>query len=180
MDRTCARCGISIEHRDKRSRHCSPTCRDRDSAGSVKGRSRTCAHCGGEFVATKAPHVYCSALCRSRADVERSRDAYNRRNAERRARERGAQVGERFTHLEVFDRDGWICQLCLAPIDWNRSGRDPLAPALDHRVPLLHGGTHSLANVQASHFGCNAAKGARMNVILLPVPRARALVGMGS
>lgn len=101
----------------------------------------------------------------------RNREAYNRRNAARRAAQReAAVVGEVFTREEIFDRDGWICQLCLAPIDWNRSGRDPLAPALDHRIPLKHGGMHTRENAQAAHFACNSRKAARLDVIVLPVP----------
>jgi 5-methylcytosine-specific restriction endonuclease McrA len=169
-ERSCARCGVDISHRDSRSRHCSPLCRDRDYEGSVIGTVRACLWCGAAFAPTKNPHVYCSSQCRSSADIDRNREAYNRRNASRRALERGARTDETFDRLEIFDRDGWICQLCLAPIDWDLSGRDPLAPALDHIVPLNKGGDHSRANVQASHFGCNARKSDRDDVILLPPP----------
>jgi len=133
---------------------------------------RSCEHCSATFAPTKGTQRFCSPKCRAKADLIRNREAYNRRNAERRARERGARVGgERFTREQVFDRDGWICQLCLAPIDWNRTGRDPLAPSLDHVVPLDRGGTHTLDNVQAAHFACNCSKQNR-EVVLLPVPRA--------
>lgn len=169
--RTCARCDVGIADRDKRSRHCSALCRDRDYAGSVIGTVRACLQCGASFSPTKNPHVYCSTECRARSDVARNREAYNRRNAERRARERGAVVGEkRFTRKEVFDRDGWICQLCLAPIDWSLTGRGRLAPALDHIIPLARGGSHAWENAQAAHSGCNARKRDRLDVLILPVP----------
>lgn len=171
-ERLCVRCGVNIDHRDIRSRHCGPRCRDRDQEGSVIGSVRDCAHCGQEFTPSKNPHIYCSKACRDRADLERNRAAYRSRGAVRRARERGARVGETFTHEQVFDRDGWICQLCLTPINWTLSGRDPLAPALDHIVPISKGGTHSLDNVWASHFGCNARKGAREGAMLLAPPGA--------
>lgn len=160
--RTCARCGVSIEHRDRRSRHCSSLCRNRDYEGSVIGTVRACLRCGTVFSPTKNPHVYCSKTCRDRADLDRNRAEYNRRNAERRARERGARTDESFTREEVFDRDGWICQLCIAPIDWQYTGRHPLAPALDHRIPLNCGGLHEWSNVQAAHFSCNARKQDRL------------------
>lgn len=168
--RSCARCGVNIDHRDIRSRHCSPLCRDRDWSGAAVGTVRACGHCGISFPPTKGTHVYCSSECRARADVERNRSAYNARNAERRARERGARTGESFTREEIFDRDGWICQLCLGPIDWNLSGRGRFSPALDHIVPLARGGAHVRENVQASHAGCNARKRDRLGIILLPVP----------
>lgn len=167
--RTCARCGVDIAHRDVRSRHCSPLCRDRDREGSVRGEKRACLWCKSEFVATKNPHVYCTPVCRARADVVRNRGAYNRRNAERRARERNAPQVEKFTREEILDRDGWVCQLCLAPIDWNLTGRGRFAPAVDHIVPLNRGGAHTRENVWAAHSGCNARKQDR-EVGLLPVP----------
>lgn len=168
--RACARCGVDIQHRDKRSRHCSSLCRDRDYEGSVKGSTRDCLRCGGPFIASKAPHVYCSRECRAQADVDRNREAYNRRNASRRARERNADVGEEFTRTEIFDRDGWICQLCLAPIDWRRTGRERFAPALDHIIPLNAGGKHQRSNVWAAHSGCNASKQDRTGIPIFPVP----------
>lgn len=172
-ERTCVRCGVDIAGRDKRSRHCSPRCRDRDYAGAAIGTVRACLHCAVSFAPTKGTHVYCSRECRARADVERNREAYNRRNAERRARERGASCGEAFTRTEVFERDGYICQLCFAPTDWWRGGRHPLSPSLDHIVPLNRGGSHALDNVWTAHFACNAAKQDR-TVIVLPVPRVGA------
>lgn len=173
MSRTCARCGIDIEFRDKRSRHCSTLCRDRDCEGSAKGVSRACLWCGKTFIASKAPHVYCARECRSLADVDRNREAYNRRNAARRARERNAGTDETFTRTEIFDRDGWICQLCLSPIDWNLSGRGRFAPALDHILPLNQGGKHQRSNVWAAHSGCNASKQDRLDIVILPVPERR-------
>lgn len=169
--RTCARCGVNIDHRDKRSRHCSPRCRDRDYGGSAVGTVRRCAHCSEPFAPTKAVQVYCGKRCRDRAHLIRNRGEYNRRNAERRARVRGSVAGPPFTREQVFDRDGWICQLCLSPIDWRLSGRSPFAPALDHVIPLNAGGEHGFANTQAAHFGCNASKQDRTDVVLLPVPR---------
>ena len=171
--RLCARCGVNIDHRDVRSRHCSPLCRNRDYEGAVIGTIRDCRACGVQFAPTKGTHIYCSRTCCNRADIARNRADYNRRNAVRRALERGARVeGESFTREEIFDRDGWICQLCFAPIDWTLSGRTPRSPALDHIIPLARGGVHSRDNVWASHFGCNAAKSDRLDVVILPVPRA--------
>jgi 5-methylcytosine-specific restriction endonuclease McrA len=168
--RNCARCGVNIDHRDKRSRHCSALCRTRDYEGSVIGIERNCAHCGSSFSPSKNPQVFCSRKCRSRADVARNREAYNRRNAERRARERNAVVGDPFTRLQVLDRDGWICQLCLTPIDWTLTGRGRFAPAVDHIVPLNKGGTHSFDNVWAAHSGCNASKGDRTDIVMMGAP----------
>lgn len=78
----------------------------------------------------------------------------------RRAAIRGAEV-ERFEHSEVFERDGWICQLCGDPTDWTTHFPDPLSPSLDHIVPLSRGGEHSRANTQCAHLACNIRKGNR-------------------
>lgn len=164
------RCGVDISRRDRRSRHCSPLCRNRDYEGSVIGTTRACAFCGVTFSPSKNPQVYCSRRCGSRADMQKNREAYNRRNAERRARERKAAVGAPFTRKQVLDRDGWICQLCLTPIDWNLTGRSRYAPAVDHIVPLNRGGAHTLDNVWAAHSGCNARKRDRTDVIILGPP----------
>ncbi|NEA63940.1 HNH endonuclease [Streptomyces sp. SID12488] len=37
----------------------------------------------------------------------------------------------------------------------------PMAPTLDHIVPLARGGSHEPANVQAAHFLCNNKKNDR-------------------
>lgn len=79
----------------------------------------------------------------------------------RRARLHGSRA-ERFTHAEILDRDGWICQLCGEPIDPLVRGRQSLAASIDHIVPVALGGDHTRANVQAAHIGCNSAKGARL------------------
>ena len=170
-DRICARCGVDITHRDKRSRHCSPRCRDRDYEGSVIGTTRHCRHCSAPFSPKRGTHVYCSTTCRNRSDVARNREAYNRRNSERRARERGAVIdnASTFTRTDVFDRDGYICQLCFTPINWTLTGRHPMAPSLDHVVPLNKGGEHTLANTWTVHFACNASKSDR-DVLTTPVP----------
>lgn len=173
VGRKCSHCGTGIDHRDVRSRHCSPRCRDRDWRGSSAGKAAQCEWCGDEFIKSKGIHRFCSPRCRSRSDVDRNREAYNSRGAARRARERSAGVVDaEFTRTEVFDRDGWICQLCLTPIDLFASGRHPLAPSIDHIVPLIKGGAHALDNVQCAHFSCNASKSGRYEGVnpILPPP----------
>lgn len=70
---------------------------------------------------------------------------------------------ERIDPRGVFDRDGWICQLCHRPIEPSLRHPDPGSASLDHRVPLAAGGTHTMANVWASHLQCNLRKGARQS-----------------
>ena len=62
----------------------------------------------------------------------------------------------------VYERDGWVCQLCGEPVDPDLKGPDPMCASIDHVVPLSHGGDHSMGNVQLTHLGCNSAKGNRV------------------
>jgi 5-methylcytosine-specific restriction endonuclease McrA len=77
----------------------------------------------------------------------------------RRARLRAAHT-EEFLASEIFERDGWTCQLCFEPIDPTLRNRHPRMASLDHIKPISKGGDHTRDNVQASHYSCNARKGA--------------------
>lgn len=76
----------------------------------------------------------------------------------RRARKRKAHV-EDVDRQAVFERDGWVCQLCRKPIDPTIAWPHSMSPSLDHGIPLGKGGLHSMANCQAAHLGCNISKG---------------------
>lgn len=51
-----------------------------------------------------------------------------------------------------------MCGICGDPIPRAAVVPDPLAPVLDHVVPLARGGVHAIDNVQAAHFLCNSFK----------------------
>lgn len=68
---------------------------------------------------------------------------------------------EPYTRESIFARDGWTCGICDDPIDRDLRAPDPKSASIDHIVPLSRGGDDTPANVQASHFGCNSAKGNR-------------------
>lgn len=59
---------------------------------------------------------------------------------------------------DIYRRDGWICQLCMKPVDRSAKVPDAKAPTLDHIIPLAKGGTHEPRNVQLAHFECNWKK----------------------
>lgn len=61
--------------------------------------------------------------------------------------------------LDVFERDGWVCGICAAPVDRDLQWPDEMSASLDHVVPLSRGGHHVLSNVQLAHLGCNIRKG---------------------
>ncbi len=86
-----------------------------------------------------------------------NRDKNHRRRARLRA---GPSV--KIDPAAIYGRDGWVCRLCTESIDPRCAWPDRRSASLDHIVPLSAGGHHIPANVQASHLGCNLAKGARV------------------
>lgn len=72
-------------------------------------------------------------------------------------------LGEEIVHLEIFERDNWMCGICKEPI--NRYLRKPnwYCATLDHVLPMkcftdtpsLY---HTHENVQAAHLKCNLDK----------------------
>lgn len=142
-----------------------------------------CVQCGSAFLADKRRTLHCSTECRragkKRADLvyqlrfpERHSEA-NRRYRLRfphkgreksrmyRARKAAATV-EPVPEKRVFERDGWICRICGEEIDRTLIWPDPMSPSLDHIMPLVRGGPHTMANCQAAHLVCNLRKGDRI------------------
>lgn len=79
------------------------------------------------------------------------------RVALRRAAQRGAD-GNRIDPLDIFGRDGWVCQLCADPVLPFVRWPHPRSASIDHTVPISRGGPHVESNLQLAHLGCNAAK----------------------
>lgn len=113
--------------------------------------------CGSTFDGDKRRHRYCSEEC-----FLGNRHKANWKHAnKRRMRLRRAFV-ESFDRVEIFERDGWICQLCMEPTVRGAAWPNQLMPSLDHIIPVSKGGKHSRANAQTSHLGCNIRKGAKL------------------
>ena len=73
----------------------------------------------------------------------------------------------KFTKLEVFNRDQYVCQYC---------GRESKELTLDHVMPRRRGGGHSWENVVSACIPCNRRKAGRtpeqagMKLIHHPAP----------
>jgi predicted nucleic acid-binding Zn ribbon protein len=67
---------------------------------------------------------------------------------------------ERFDPFEVYDRDSWVCGICLGPVDQEIRWPDLMSASLDHVMPLVAGGQHTPENTQIAHWICNVRKGA--------------------
>jgi endogenous inhibitor of DNA gyrase (YacG/DUF329 family) len=172
----CAWCGrICLKRADQRHalRFCSLDCRDtwsrRDRlpvlfVGQVvrprpvrpepprstrRWVAGNCHRCGKPYVAEDYTNTarFCSVSCSRRVTKHRYR-----------ARKHSAYVSNVSPRL-IYERDGWICQLCMLPIDRAQVVPAPLAVVLDHVIPLARGGTHEPGNVQCAHFLCNSIKG---------------------
>lgn len=85
---------------------------------------------------------------------ERRRKNYEKR----RARKKSNGPVDDFTNLEVYERDHWFCGICGLKVDRTLAWPDPMSASLDHIVPLSHGGSHTLDNVQCAHLVCNTRK----------------------
>ena len=84
-------------------------------------------------------------------------------NQRRRALKVSNGPAEKFTDIEIFERDGWVCGICHEPIDPEVKWPDPMSKSLDHIIPISEGGVHTRANVRASHLGCNVVRGASLD-----------------
>lgn len=100
----------------------------------------------------RADAKFCSDECNSRAHK-------TTKNFRRRKPEGEKRKGTPLVNLSsIGDRDGWRCHLCGKKVDRNLRHPNPLAPSLDHLVPLARGGTNDDANLAVTHLRCNLAK----------------------
>ncbi len=57
------------------------------------------------------------------------------------------------------ERDGDDCSLCGLPVPKDAVRPHPLAPEVDHVLPISRGGTHDPENLALAHKTCNITKG---------------------
>lgn len=162
---TCVQCELVFKSRTRSARFCSKKCQRREeyerriASGQfpepdrrwINGRCRRCS----EWFTVRASSANAT---RSRHCSERCRLGH--KSELRRALLRDAYVAD-INRIAIFERDGWVCQLCFRPTE--RAAQVPhlLAPTIDHIIPLAVGGPHEPANAQCAHYSCNSAKGAR-------------------
>jgi 5-methylcytosine-specific restriction endonuclease McrA len=129
----------------------------------IKSTTRTfvstaCDICQEPFLCLYGSRT-CSDLCATVRDDDQRRDGKHRR----RARQRDAYRAP-VSSSKTFERDDYECQLCGEPMGMADKVPHPLAPTIDHIIPLARGGTHEPSNVQSAHFICNSYKGDREHV----------------
>jgi len=61
----------------------------------------------------------------------------------------------------IYERDGWMCQLCDDPVDPDLGQSDLWGPTLDHIVCQSWGEEpdHSPGNLRLAHRWCNSVRG---------------------
>lgn len=187
VDTACAVCGSSIRRHSVKGRRpiCSLRCRNilrgfrnpsteldvvRDDAlpgprlirlapprrpphPKVRFVSASCAWCGEGFIfdrrITGNVAKHCSARCTKAAGKARHRALKGQFSISPRER------------LRIYERDGWMCQLCGDPVDKTLHFLADMAASLDHiecqswaLVP-----DHSAENLRLAHRLCNSLRG---------------------
>ena len=75
-------------------------------------------------------------------------------------------AGEDINHLQIFERDNWICGICETAINPSLRKPDPMCATIDHITDISKAiaqnwpleSIHTWDNVQASHLYCNLNK----------------------
>lgn len=113
--------------------------------------------CGKPFQPKRPGHLFCSKQC-----YEQGAAAPRVKRAARKARKMGA-YDEPVDWLKVMRRDKWRCHMChKKTLKRLRGTQDPLAPVVDHIVPLAAGGRENYDNVACACYECNAKKSAKI------------------
>lgn len=160
--RSCTECGKELRHGAKLA-----TCRDctprKPKPDKEVGWTQLCPRCQGVFYGRKRKYCSdgCSRAAYRSANIDAERDRIRSLSAQRRAQKLDPEA-ENFSRQEIFDRDGWICQLCNNPVDPEAPSQSALSASLDHKIPLAKGGKHTRSNSQLAHLVCNQRKGAQL------------------
>ncbi len=185
--RSCAHCSTPLPaEADVRRRYCNDTCKAArcTSAAHTDGRYdqwrastaernrksmrvEQCVVCGADFSTKYSGRRFCSNRCGAKASYDSRKQTPEYRALRlgyaqrRRARKRSAGEVEVFASAEIFARDRYRCHRCGTTCKPIAKVPNPLAPTLDHLIPLSKGGAHTRANVATACFQCNSVKGNR-------------------
>ena len=75
---------------------------------------------------------------------------------------RGAKIPPAL-RAEIYERDGWKCQICSLPVDPDLDPQDGMAATLDHIEPQSFAliPDNGPANLRLAHRSCNSRRGNR-------------------
>lgn len=162
----CVWCGATFTQRNG-ARTCSAPCAEAKYQADYKAAwlrkrgprdyTRDCKICGKTFTPENgrtAGSACPSPSCRRAV----KRLAQKGGKAARKARLLEIK-GEAYSRIDIFARDGWVCQLCGFDIDPGLKVPDKFAATIDHIVHISRGGADAPGNVRAAHFICNSHRG---------------------
>ena len=164
-DLVCERCGKFFDAVRNNAKRCFD-CQQRTIPVI---EDRHCPVCEETFAPIRRSQRSCSNDCAQKywkkhhRDPEPWSDQRRARYHKRRALKKKLPADD-IRPLEVYERDGWICQICFDPVDQKVKWPDPKSPSLDHVIPLSKGGHHVWENVALAHLDCNVRKGDRVSV----------------
>jgi 5-methylcytosine-specific restriction endonuclease McrA len=114
-------------------------------------RVQICSWCRTDFIGAKRGQKFC---CWPHNNIAKS--------VRRKARLRGARVGEPVSLWTIYERDAGRCGICLERVDRSVRWPNQAAASLDHIIPISRGGTDEAGNLQLAHLRCNLSKGNRV------------------
>ena len=141
----CVVCGTEVEKGSGRRAHCSGRCQVLWAKyGPNLERSKPCQRCGttidmfDSMTPDRIKRRSDTALCngcskRDRRPARRQLD-------------------------ELLIRDFLICGICDEPVDPEIEWPAHRSVTVDHILPVAHGGTDDIDNLQLAHLACNASK----------------------
>lgn len=152
----CPQCGKTFKN-PRRDTNCSQKCYLKSL--KAKEQTNTCPICGQAFNQKGKKRKYCSSLCSIKAEAE----VYRRNTLTRRALRVTNGCIEKINAKDIFERDGWRCQICGKKVSkqlYKTKGtkRYATAPSIDHIIPLSRGGQHTKTNIQCACYLCNCKK----------------------
>lgn len=156
---SCLACGTLLHDHTGQRKFCDDACRYRFE----KPLHDACMDCGCELKADTR-HVRRCIECK-----KKRRKAWKKRvgkTPRKRCERHGVPCDSSVRSRAVFERDGYVCQLCKSKCLKKFTVIDdvphPLSPTVDHIIAISLGiKGHTWDNVQCACWACNIAKGAK-------------------
>lgn len=142
---------------------------DRDNQGHKIKRTikpvifMQCKLCGRTFE-SKFGRQFCSLACKKKWN---NRLREKRKSLRTKKAKENGKYDNTITLEKVFKRDKGICYICGKKLTLDTFYNNPLAPTIEHVIPIIKGGTHTWNNVKLACRRCNNLKGSKLGKELL-------------
>src|SRR6266542_345042 len=169
----CVQCGVLFVARREKQRACNKECGKRFALAKLNAKHqqqaairtaiyRTCPECSRAFVANERSLQQQSGrlrrFCSRRCSVRWIGRQHGRSGDHRERARRLGVAYEPINPQEIYERDGWRCQLCRRRVSRKLKYPHLMCASLDCIIPMSLGGGFVKANVQLAHFLCNSLK----------------------